>query len=284
MRFVQRARVAVLRHELARRPSAAGTYTVSTAQGTELQASTAATLDPVDTTLGTAAPVGAFELTLTSAANVATGRRYLLGGPEVEGGEVVTVRAVSGATVVLAARTTRAWGSGSSFEGTRVTVSIPAIAGPQRNCRVEYFPPDVDAEPSTIIPFDVVRYMVSTGLTTADLRVIDPLVAKRIPQGTYLPDVMMRAWDMLCGDVATQCDPGAVVGAVDLAVAHGYLVRFLLAEMAGDDDAAKDARDRYMTRYRQELERALATLSRDTDQNGTATNRPFLTSLSIGRS
>lgn len=284
MRFVQRARVTLLRHELARRPSAAGTYTVSTAQGVELQASTAATLDPVDTTLGAAAAVGALELTLTSTSDVATGRRYLLGGPEAEGGEVVTVRGVSGSTVVLAARTTRAWASGASFEGTRVTVSIPSITGPQRNCRVEYFPPDGDAEPSTVIPFDVVRYMVTTGLTTADLRVIDPLIAKRIPQGTWMPDVMSRAWDMLCGDVATQCDPGAVVGAVDLAAAHGYLTRFLLAEMAGDDDAAKDARDRYIARYRAELERALATLSRDTNQDGAATNRPFLTSQTVGRS
>lgn len=284
MRFVQRARVAVLRHELARRPSAAGTYTVSTAAGGELQASTAATLDPVDATLGAAAALGAQELTLTSIADVATSRRYLLGGPEDQGGEVVTVRGVSGSTVVLAARTMRAWPAGTTFQGTRIAVSIPSIATPQRNCRVEYFPPDADAEPSVIVPFDVVRYMVTTGLTTADLRVIDPLVAGRIPKGTYLPDVMQRAWEMLCGDVATQCDPGAVVGAVDLAIAHGYLTRYLLAEMAGDDDQAKDARARYRGRYREELERALATLGRDTDQNGSATSRPFLTSFSIGRS
>lgn len=284
MRFVQRSRVTLLRHELTRRPSAAGTYTVSTAMGGELQGSTAATLDPVAATLGAAAAMGAQELTLASTSGVTAGRRYLLGGPELDGGEVVTVRAVSGSTAVLAARTTRAWPSGSSFESTRITLSIPAITTPQRNCRVEYFPPDADDQPSTIIPFDVVRYMVATNLTTADLRVIDPLIQSRKPSGTYMPDVMQRAWDMLCGDVATQCDPGAVVGSVDLTPPHGYLTRFLLAEMAGDDDAAKDARERYLGRYRQELERALATLSRDTDQDGAATSRPFLTSKSIGRS
>ena len=137
MRFVQKGRAATLELYLPRRPSAAGTYTVYTATGAELQASGAASLDSVSTTLSPAADSGAGAITLTSATSVTAGRRYLLDGTEDTGGEMVTVRSISGTTVTLAARLLRAHASaGRPAEGrhtsTRCRLGVsPAGSKPE---------------------------------------------------------------------------------------------------------------------------------------------------------
>jgi hypothetical protein len=284
MRFVQKGRAATLDLYLPRRPSAAGTFVVYTAAGSELQASSAASLDSVSTTLSAAADAGAASVTLTSATSVTAGRRYLLDGTEDTGGEMVTVRSVSGTTVTLAARLLRAHASGATFQGTRVTFAVSAITQSGRNHRVEYSYPEGDAQPSVTVPFDVVRYSVVTNLTAADLRTVDGQLAKKIPAGVWLPDVIASAWSTLQADVSVECDPGAIVGAVDLTTAHAHLCRFLLADAtAGDDQEMQDARTRYAARYREELKRQLATLSRDEGQTGVATSRPYTSSVRVGR-
>ena len=50
------------------------------------------------------------------------------------------------------------------------------------------------AQPSVTVPFDVVRYAVSSGLTVADLRTVEGQLSKKIPAGTWLPDVIAAAW------------------------------------------------------------------------------------------
>ncbi len=283
-RFVQKDRAATLEHYLPRRPSGAGTFVVYTATGAELQASGAATLDAVATTLTTAVEAGARAVTVTSATGIDVGRRYLVGGPEESGGETVTVRSVDGTTVGLVGRLLRAHATGDDFEGTRVTFAVAAIAQTGRAFRVEYEYPSGDAQPSVTVPFDVVRYAVSSGLTVADLRTVEGQLSKKIPAGTWLPDVIAAAWSTLCADVSSKCDPGSVVGACDLTAAHGQLCRYLLADsVAGDDQEMTDARQRFAARYRDELKRGLATLSRDEGQTGAATSRPYTSSVRVGR-
>lgn len=273
MRFVEVSRATTLSVDLPRRPSAAGTYTVSDRHGAVVQASAAASLDSTNTTLSASADAGALSVVVTSATGISVGRRYLVGGAEDAGGEVVTVRSISGTTITLARRLMQARASGVSFASARVSFALPAIASPDRAYRVEYTYPTADDRPSVAFPFDVTRWTPVTSLTLEDVRDIDPLVVKRLPSGLWLPALTQEAWEMLCRHIATRIDPGAVVGTVDLTVAHGYLVRALLAESAGDGPEVTAYRDRMARRYAEERDGVLGALAVDRGQTGAATLR-----------
>ncbi len=273
MRFVEANRASSISIDLPRRPSAAGTYVVADRQGGVLQASAAASLDAVNTTLGASADAGALSVVVTSASGITVGRRYLLAGAEDAGGEVVTVRSISSTTITLARRILTARASGVSFASSRVTFALPALPSPDRAYRVEYTYPVADDRPSVAVPFDVTRWTPVTSLTLEDVRDIDPLVVKRLPAGLWLPALRDDAWEMLCRHIATRIDPGAVVGTIDLTVAHGYLVRALLAESAGDGPEVTAYRERMATRYAEERDGVLGTLAVDRGQTGAASLR-----------
>lgn len=248
------------------RPDSAPTFSVFTPSGGELQSGTA-TLDAVNTTLAASASASAQTVTLASGSGIAAGRRYFLGGPEENGGEVVTVRSVSGATATLVRPLQRAAASGATFTSSRLTVSINAIATVGRHYRLSLaYDVGAEAQAPWIVPFDVVRYVARTGLTLEDVRALDPQFAKRLPAGTWLPGLVERAWQMILARVASRVDPGALIGAVDLTTAHGYLVRALALETAGPENDA--ARALYAERFAQEFEAALTTTAVDNDQDG----------------
>lgn len=269
MEWAQLDTAKTLTVDLPRRPSAAGTFRVLRPSGTEAQASAAATLDAVNTT-ASAAVEGASSLTLSDATGVAVGRRYLLAGPEASGGEFVTVKSISGTAVGLVRRTLRAHDAGATFQSTRVSLAIDAATPTPtgRAWRVEYTWPAGDAQPRFVLPFDVTRYAPASYLSAEDLRELDPVLAKRLATGTWLPGVIDTAWDMLLRHVAQKAAPGAFVGIVDLTTAHGYLVRALLAETAGSDDATVAYRDDMRARAAQERDAALAACAYDEAQMG----------------
>lgn len=254
--------------DLPQRPTGAGTFTVSTVGGASVQGATAAALDAVDTTLAASAAVGAQQLTLTSAVGITIGRRYLLSGREDAGGETVTVCAINGAVVRLVRRLLSARAVGATFQSTRVRFAINALQGYGRNHRVEYSWPAGDAQPTHIVPFDLLRYAPVSSLTIEDLRDADPLIAKRMADGLWLPGVMAQAWDTLLRHIAAKIDPGAIAGVRDLTSAHGYLTRSLVAETGGPDVA--DYLSQMRTRYREERDAALAAGAYDVAQTGAA--------------
>lgn len=268
--------------DLPARPDSAPTFGVYGPSGASVQTGTA-TLDGVSTTLAASASASAQTVTLASGSGVAAGRRYFLGGTEENGGEVVTVRSVSGATATLVRPLQRAAASGATFASSRVTVSLNAIATVGRHYRLS-LAYDVAAEPQApwIVPFDVVRYVARTGLTLEDVRALDPQFAKRLPAGTWLPGLVERAWQMILARVASRIDPGALIGAVDLTTAHGYLVRALALETAGPENDA--ARALYAERFAQEFEAALTTTAVDNDQDGAVErNEGVYRSVSVAR-
>lgn len=284
MRFAQVNTATTLAVDLPRRPSAAGTFVVTTMGGAVVQTSTAPTLDAVNTTLSGAAAAGAQQLSVTSATGVTVGRRYLLGGPEEEGGEVVTVRAVSGTTVTLVGRLRAARASGAAFASSRVSFAVAAIAEPARAYRVEYTWPSGDAQPVAHIPFDVVRYVPVSHLSVSSVADLDPLFPKRLPEGLWLPGMVKEAWSMVLRHIAQQYEPGALVGSADLTTAHGYAVRFLLAETAGDDAEIAAYRERMAKRYQEERDATLSVLAVDREQQGAASQvRPWARSIRVVR-
>lgn len=283
MRWVQINVGRDLTADLPRRPSSAGTYTVSTPAGGVTQSSASASLDSVNTTLTGSAVAGASTLNLTDGTGVTVGRRYLLGGAEATGGEMVTVKAYAANVATLARPLRAAQATGATFQGTRLTFSVgaSAVTVPYRNMRIEWTPAAADSDLALALPFDALRWAPVTYLTIEDLRDLDPLLAKRLSAGTWLPAVVARAWDVLLGHIAQKIDPGGVTGMVDLTIAHGYLVRALLAETVGKDDEATAYLTDMRARYTQERDNALGALAYDAGQTGNASARVGWTARNV---
>lgn len=99
------------------------TFKLVGSNGTELQASAAATVDSVNTTASVAAAAGDLSATLTSVVGIAVdGRRYLFDG------EDVTVKSVSGSVVTFWAPLMLNHAIGAAFQGCLVTATIDAAS------------------------------------------------------------------------------------------------------------------------------------------------------------
>jgi hypothetical protein len=267
-------------------PDAAGTFTVASVTGGVIQSSGAAGFTALSTTVNATAPAGSRTLTLASTTGVVAGRLYLLGGPEAVGGEFVLVTKVTGATTLSLARPLRtARATGDTFASTRVTFPITAAtaATAGRNFRVEWewVSGGEDQDPLAL-PFDVTRYSPVTYASVESVRRRDPLASKYIPEGTWMPDTLADAWTMVLRRVAAKVPPGGVVGTVDLTIPHEYFTLVLLLEPGAGTTEADAQLARLETRFSQELDAAMATLSLDEDQDGDAkTGEPGWSTHSI---
>ena len=268
MRFVQFQTAGSLVVDLDERPDSGATFVLLYPSGGAAQASTAATRGAADTTIGAAA-AGASTVTVASASGIAAGERYLVGGPEASGGEVVTVRSVSGTTVTLVRPLQSARAASTAFQAARVTLSVPALATIARHYRaVLTYAVGSAARPDLTIPFDVTRYVPVSTLTMEDVRDVDHLFAKRLQAGAWWPGLRAQAWEIVLRRIAATKGPGDLVGAVDLTMAHAYAVRELVAETAGAATPEQAAyRDDLRARFRQELEASLAASAWDDDQD-----------------
>jgi len=269
MRWVQYNGSGSITFDLPSRPSGAGTATVRS-MGGAAQATPTPTLDAVNTTLSSAAAAGSTSLAVTSATGIVAGRRYLVGGAEATGGESVLVAAVSGLAVSLARPLARAKASGAAVQGTRITVAVSSACTAEivRQSRVEWVDPDTGE--LIAIPFDVTRYAPRSHLTESLLLDLDASLRKRLPSGAWVPALIERAWEMLLDDLGTkERHPGGYAGVVELTTAHAYLVRSIVAET---DTTAEGVayRDDMRDRFRQELDRALASVAYDTERDGNA--------------
>jgi hypothetical protein len=269
MRFAARDAATSFAVDLPARPDATPTFTVLGPSGGETQASSNVTLDGVATTLSGAVAAGATSLTVTSATGITTGRKYLLGGTEAGGGEAVTVKGVASTTVTLVRPLRAAKASGAAFQSTRVTCAVEAAAVPSygRHYRLSIaWALSAVAQPAVDVPFDVCRYVPLSHLTVDDVGDMDPAVIKRLPAGLWPPALIAKAWEILCRRIAAKKAPGALIGSIDLTIAHGYLFRALLLETAGD--GFDDDRARVMARFAEELEATLASAAFDDDGDG----------------
>lgn len=256
---------------LPQRADATPTFVCYGPDGGSLQASANATLDTVNTTLSAAPSAGAGTVSVTLATGITMGRRYLIGTSEAAGGEIITVKSLASTTVTLARPLRRAHANGAAFAGTRVTLAVGAAACPtcQRHCRAELaWKVSTAAQDPLVLPFDVVRYAPVSYLCAEDLRDLDPVLAKRMAEGVWLPATIDRAWDMLLTRVAARSvHPGGLVGVIDLTAPHGYLTRALLAETSTQGAEREDLEKRFA----QELDAVLAAGVYDADQDGSTT-------------
>lgn len=267
MQTIQYNQAGTIAVYLPARVDASPTATVYTPEGAVSESSVTVTRDTVDTTCSASVALGAQSVTVTSATGVTVGRRYLLGGAESDGGEQVTVKSVTGTTVTLVRPVILARASGVAFQGNRVTLPIAAKTTCGRGYRADIaYAISTVAQPGWIVPFAVTRYAMTSACTVESVRTLDPNLTKRLPAGLWWPDIVATAWDILQSRISQLTEPGSMVGTLDLTIAHGYLVRELLAEIAGDD--FEKARELFATRCKQEYEAVMAASKFDADQDG----------------
>ena len=269
MRFLLKDTAATLAFDLPQRADATPTFVVTGPGGGDTQASSSVTLDTVNTTLSGAAAAGASSVTVTSASGIVVGRKYLLAGAEATGGERVTVKSIASTTITLVRPLRFAKASGATFQSSRLTMAVTAAAVPSygRHYRATIsWAVSTVAQDAVHVDFDVCRYVPSTVLSLDDVSDLDPMLAKRLPAGLWVPALMDRAWDMMLRRIASKKEPGSLIGSVDLTTPHSYLVRALLAETAGEDFAAYHTS--MVERYVTELESVLASAAFDDDMDG----------------
>lgn len=272
MRFVTLATAATLWVDLPQRADATPTFVVKTPSGGTVQSSASVTLASCNTTLNGAVSAGASSVVVTSASGITAGRKYLIGGAESAGGEFVTVKSVSGTTVTLVRPLRLGRASGVAFQSTRVEMAVssstPSAVG--RHWRAEITWAVSSASQDTYeVPFDVTRYSPQTSLRADDIVDFDPVLAKRLPAGTWVPALIDVAWDMILRRLAQTKDPGSLMGAIDLTTPHAYLVRKLIAETgATTAGELKEYAEMLAVEFQKELEITLASAAVDDDQDG----------------
>jgi hypothetical protein len=254
--------------DLPDRPAANAAFSFKSPYGGELEAGTY-TRDTVDTTLGGAAAKGATSVTVASATGITVGRAYLLTASEDTGGERVVVRAISDTTVTLVRPTRLDHASGAAFKSSRVTCALTTTgtAAHGRHHRLELtWTVATVAQPTAVFAVDVCKYIPLSFVTFADVQALDALAGKRLPLGTWWPELRDHAWQMLLRRVAAKVAPGALVGTVDLTQAHLYLCRMLMAETAGAE--WDEYRQLMASRFGDEFDAALTTGPVDNDADG----------------
>jgi hypothetical protein len=282
MHFVTLSTAKTLYFELPLRCDDGATFVVKSPSGGTVQASASVTRTSVDTTLNGALAAGATTATVTSASNVRVGGRYIIGSAgngtatrEDLGAEVVTIKSKSGTTLTLTTPLRYAHASGELFQSREVScvVAAASVASVGRHYRIEvtYSADDgtaasTVAQPVHVESFDVVRYTPVTSLDFAQVQALDPVLVKRLPAGFWWPAVRDATWEMVLRRVAAKTDPGALVGAVNLTTAHGYLVREVLAETAGEE--WRPYREDMARRFTEEMDATVSTMPVDGDQDG----------------
>ncbi len=268
MRFVQLSTARTIDVELDQRATATPTFRVLTPQGGESLAATAVAMDSVDTTLAGAATAGAVTVSVTLATGIVVGRKYLLAGAESAGGERVTVKAINGTTITLVRPLRIAKAILATFQSTRLSCAITAaaVATIARHYRIEvtYLVSTV-AQPAAVFPFDVVRVVPTTTLATDDIADLDPIFAKRIAAGVWMPALIERTWEMVCRRLAARVDPGAILGSRDFTTPHSYLTREVVLEGAGAD--YEPMRQLMAKRFLEEFDAACAETPVDNNQD-----------------
>lgn len=263
-----------------------GTVTGSlyTPGGGELGAASV-TVDTFSTTLAASASLGALQLTLSSSAGASTWNQYLLDGPESQGGEMVTLKAVSGSTATLLRPLLLSHASGATLGGVKVTIGVSAAQaatiGRHHRVKLSYQSSGADQEP-VFLSFDVTRYSLQSNLNAESLRNLDPTLSKKIPAGTDLNQLKESTWRMILNRVAQNYAPGALVGTIDLTDVHALLIRSELALIAGAE--FQEYRDKLAQRFQEELDACLGAAAFDNNQDGAvASNEGFLHSIRLSR-
>lgn len=268
-----------------------------------IQASTAATVDAVSTTISAAAgpsTADARKLTLTSATGVTAGKRYLLTHATTGASEPVRVVEVTGSVLLLADPVAAAFPSGATFKGLEVTGTFPSATANDEtlfdNGGGPYLVAWVySAGGETITREEVIfveRAREHCPATEADLREHHPEIGSAIVGGkTSIASYLAAAWramraDLTSRGVELQDLKSDVATAAVCYLAAARLYRFSGTAASDRGEEWADLADRAQAAYRDLLgamTRGLARPSTVEINRRDATAQPGTSTTARGR-
>lgn len=247
-----------------------------------VQASTAATLDSVNTTISAAAgpqTADPRKITVASATGITAGRRYLLTHATTGQSQPVRVQAVTGSVLLLAEPVAAAYASSATFKGLEISGTFPSATANDETLFDNGGGPYLvawtySAGGATLTHEEIIFVERSASLcpaTEADLRERYPEIGPSTVGGQANVAAFLHAgWLALRSDLLSRgidlgdLKPALVVEAVCAGTAS-RVARFSSTAAADRIDEWADLADRFEARYRD----MLAAMSRGRDRPGT---------------
>lgn len=251
------------------RPDASPTVVIVNQSGGTEVASTAATLDSVDTTLSEGADEGTDTVTVTSASSITVGRRYLISGQNARS-EVVEVAQLDGTSVSLASPLVYDHPNTSDFEGTRLTYDLTSSVADleEENWRAEFsWAVSAVAQAPLVVEFTVTRHPIYNPAAIPDLFAVEPMLRRKLAAGTDIGGALTRAWDEVLEILhAESVRVSTLVGSAKAKRAVVYHCLRLLAEQYGREYASE--RKEWQERATQALSVFKGVAAIDDDEDG----------------
>lgn len=230
--------------------------------GNNLVGSASLSLSSVNTTLSASGSLGARSLTLSSSSGVTAMDVYALGT-----GESVRVGSIAGNTVTLLRPLLGAAPSGSLFQSTKVTATLPAIGLPARHYRLEIAYSSGSVTQDVFYQFfDVTNYTLITNLNQATLLDREPSLGERMPKGIIFESLKQDSWDFILSRVTQRVNPGSLAGAFDLTRLHTIAFKMMLEEL-GLDGITSERYAMLSKLFEVEFEAMIPTVAVDQNQD-----------------
>lgn len=234
--------------------------------GTDVVTNAAGTISTIDTTLSSAATAGDRTVSVASATGISSGSTILLAAPK----ERVTCKSISGTTVTLWQPLQQDHASGTAAQGARVTYAVSAS-----DADTLFWDGRVKWEIDGVVEFTAVEctlYPLHRRASLTDLADLDPMIVD-ILEAEADPEKLL---DAAHGDVLSRIGSRGRVRVYpagpefNRAVALQCMSNYYGAQSS---DSADRLYERYRDRATVELDRIMANIPRDEDQDGKA-NEP----------
>lgn len=266
--FLRKNTAQPLTHHLSRTVDSDNTPTCTlySESGSELQSTTNCTKGP-STTLDSAAVAGQTTIPLAATTSIRVGEEYTITNAEGQSESVVCNSISSGVSVDVRHDLVYSYASTDTFVSHKVTVDVLAasITSAMKNCRAKWLYESEDQEHVEESVFHVSAYAPVCTVTEADVLRRVPDARNQIHPAQPLSDLIEEIWaNEVLGDLAVVWEPSATISGDSLRVAciHRIEAHFAI------QNEKFDAYDKLMERYEADIERAIATMPKDTDDDG----------------
>lgn len=234
------------------------------------------TLEVASSSVNAAATAGATTLNIGSTTNFKVGHRYIVGNtdPDDYSAEHLTIKSKTTNTIRLMRPLLWDHAANDPIVSSQINLDITPAQTSEigKGHRVEIsYRVSGSVQPVHVESFTVSRYTPISHINIETLRDLDPTLSKKIPSGLSWEDFKTQSWEMLLNRIELNYSAGSLVGTVNLTQPHAYMIRMLLAELAGVDYI--EYRNLMAQRFDEELKYALGACVFDADQDGSTTGK-----------
>ncbi len=267
--FLQKGVAQTLSHQMSRPVDSGGssTCTLYDEAGAELQAQASASKGPA-TTLDDAAAADQTTVPLAVTTNLLVGEEYGLGPNTLGQSEVVVVHSItSGVSIETRHDLLYTHASGDAFASRKLSLTVLAASIPsaRKNCRARWVYESSSQEYTEESVCHVSGYAPVCTVTEMDILRRYPNARLQTTPDQPLRELIDDVWSgEVLGDLAVIWTPTATISGDSLRLAG---IARVAAQMALANEKP-EAYDRLMEDYQAALERAVAQMPKDTDDDG----------------